>query len=446
MKIRLLTILFLIQFSGLRADSLWVHHIGVGQGDATLIVAWQSNATGGVDTTSILIDAGNSSGKGTAVFNYMNDVLGTIRRVNFVITSHLHSDHIGGMPMVLQLLHNNNWRVDYVIDRGATMQPNPDSCYSDTGFIMNDTVQPVDLPGSQIYKNYQAVVNSYYSNRRYNIPPGVDLFRAMGRPGNMSMLTVASNACVLLNYGYSNYACAPNPNLDENDYSYAFLLSFEGYKYFTGGDIGGAPPYLDLETPLVTYFETEPIMDFHFCTYKASHHGSPHSTNAGFANYTLPTLTVVPSALRSFNGTQLPGASTLQLLGNVGSLFTYTYQYNTSPSSGTIAAFIDVKFRISNPDYYEDIAIPVYSRTRSKTSPYAPTGVFALQQQVSCDKYHDNVNAPAAAAPIGMAVDKKAATALKPGTVKHPVAKSTSGSKKHKRLKRKVYRLETRNR
>lgn len=418
----------------LKADSLWVHHIGVGQGDATLIVAWQQRPfPGGVDTTSILIDAGNSSGKGNAVFAYVNDVLGSIKHINFVITSHLHSDHIGGMPALLKLMLENKWKVDRVVDRGFNFSPKADSCYSDEGHIDNDTVQPVDLPNSQIYKNYQSVVSFY---DRSNMRAGVDLFRYLNRPANMSMVCVAANACVLQTYGSSGIKCAANQNLDENDYSFAFLLSFEGYKYFTGGDIGGAPPYLNMETPMVNYFETWPIMDFHFCTYKASHHGSPHSSNRGFVQFNLPTLTVIPSALRSFNGTQLPGKSTLDLLTEFDSKLAYTYNYTSQPYSGTVDAFIDVKIRINNPGYDEDIPMPIYRRLRSKTSPYLPVGVFTYWKTVTCYKYHDQL-------PSGMVAETVTPdTAFSPNSEIKPVKQGIRSAELPARKARKIKRLK----
>jgi competence protein ComEC len=373
----------------LRADTVWVHHIGVGQGDATLIVAYQYNSTTlQVDTTSILIDAGNSSGKGEAVFDYINTELGTIKHLNYIITSHLHSDHIGGMPAVIAKLSINKWRVDYIIDRGAQFEPSEDECYSPDGFVDNDPVQPFDLPGSKIYLAYEEEIKKFYPNKRFNPAPGIDLFRELKRPLSMSMLLVASNGCTLIKYGSSFYQCPYVAKPDENDFSYAFLFSFQGFKYFTAGDLGGAPPYLDLETPLVDYFKTYPDKDFHFCTYKASHHGSINSNNEVFINYVKPTLTIIPSALRSFSGTQLPGLATLNRLANVGSTILYTYVYNTNPYSGTVSDFKDVKFVVVDPGYDQNIAIQVYSRNRSKSSPYGPEGAFINDGVVTCKKSH----------------------------------------------------------
>lgn len=397
MKPILATLILFFSGFGLKADSLWVHHIGVGQGDATLIVAWQTNATGGVDTTSVLIDAGNSSGKGNAVYNYVNEVLGARKRLNFVITSHLHSDHIGGMPVVLQRLRENNWNVNFIIDRGATNQPLPDICYGEGGPDEdNDPIEPVSLPSSGIYATYEGECNSvYYNGKRSNIAPGNDLFRALNRPANMSMMCVVSNGCVLTQYNSPVYNCPANPNPDENDFSFGFLLQFEGFKYFTAGDLGGGGEYLDLETPLIPYFNSYNVTDFHFCGYKASHHGSGNSNNQAFLTYSQPQLIVIPSALRSFSGRQLPWQSAVERMQAVpGNYMTYTYHYLTNPYSGAVDYYFDVKFKVSNPGVCAPIGLPVYRRSRAKTSPYAPISAFALLNNYTCAEPHNPPGAP----------------------------------------------------
>lgn len=378
----------------LRADVLRIHHIGVGQGDATLIVAYQFNSKGGIDTTSVLIDAGNSAGKGEAVFAYISDVLGATKHINFIITSHLHSDHIGGMPAILKRLRENNWNVNYILDRGATKRPLPDSCYSADSDTSNDPVEPVSLPDSKIYESYEVECNSFfYNGKRYSINPGVELFTALGHnKGNMGMLCVAANGCNLVkgSGGGLTYCPALPKHPDENDFSYAFLLQFEGFRYFTGGDIGGGGEYLDQESLLIPYFQSYNVADFHFCGYKASHHGSGNSNNKAFIDYTQPQLTVIPSALRSFHGTQLPWKDAWERLYAVpGSLVTYTYNWLDKPYAGSVDYYYDVQFEITDPGFCKAVTIPVYTRTRSKASPYNFTSAWGLYKSYVCNKPHN---------------------------------------------------------
>ncbi len=69
-----------------------VHFIDVGQGDSELIVS---------EDFAILIDSGEREYAGT-VYQYIN-TLG-IKRLDYIICSHPHSDHIGGMYLIIEEL------------------------------------------------------------------------------------------------------------------------------------------------------------------------------------------------------------------------------------------------------------------------------------------------------------------------------------------------------
>lgn len=68
----------------------YVHYIDVGQGDCELIVA--------SDGTTMLIDSGEKE-YGAVVLNYL-ETLG-ITRLDYVIATHPHSDHMGGLATVI---------------------------------------------------------------------------------------------------------------------------------------------------------------------------------------------------------------------------------------------------------------------------------------------------------------------------------------------------------
>ncbi len=67
-----------------------VHYIDVGQGDCALVVC---------DGKSMLIDAGEN-GHETTVINYIRSM--GIKKLDYIIASHQHSDHIGGLPEVIE--------------------------------------------------------------------------------------------------------------------------------------------------------------------------------------------------------------------------------------------------------------------------------------------------------------------------------------------------------
>ncbi len=76
--------------------SFEVHYIDVGQGDCSLIIC---------DGKTMLIDAGEN-GHETEVLNYLR--MKKIDKLDYIIASHQHSDHIGGLPEVLDEIGTDN--------------------------------------------------------------------------------------------------------------------------------------------------------------------------------------------------------------------------------------------------------------------------------------------------------------------------------------------------
>lgn len=68
----------------------YVHYIDVGQGDCELIVA--------SDGTTMLIDSGEKE-YGAVVLGYLEDL--GITRLDYVVATHPHSDHMGGLATVI---------------------------------------------------------------------------------------------------------------------------------------------------------------------------------------------------------------------------------------------------------------------------------------------------------------------------------------------------------
>ena len=69
---------------------LEMHTIDVGQGDSTLIIQ---------GTNVMLIDCGTKA-KGKEVVNYLKDL--GINKIDFLIGTHPHDDHMGGMAEVIR--------------------------------------------------------------------------------------------------------------------------------------------------------------------------------------------------------------------------------------------------------------------------------------------------------------------------------------------------------
>lgn len=73
-----------------------VHYIDVGQGDSTLIICGKN---------TMLIDAGEN-GHETKIINYLRSQ--GVEKLDYIIVTHQHSDHIGGIPEVLEEFDADN--------------------------------------------------------------------------------------------------------------------------------------------------------------------------------------------------------------------------------------------------------------------------------------------------------------------------------------------------
>lgn len=233
-------VLFLLTTAFLPAQQLQIHHLDVGQGDCTLILT----PTG----TSILIDAGNN-GKGTGVVSPYLASLG-ITHIDFVIASHYHADHIGGLDEVIEGLGSVN--IGTCVDRG--------------------TDPP--LPGTAAYNDYAAAATA--AGRAT-----VGLGQVLDLGDGVTLTCLAVDGEVL------DYGPVANASDSENDLSLAFILSWKRFQYFTGGDCGGESTYYaDLETPLA------PLVG-DVDAFKIDHHGSAYSTNQVFVNALQPEVGVI---------------------------------------------------------------------------------------------------------------------------------------------------------
>jgi competence protein ComEC len=111
-------------------SKLIAHFIYVGQGDSIFI-----EMPGGA---SILIDGGPRSA-GSKVVSYLKNL--GINKINIVIGTHPHEDHIGGLIEVL-----NNFEVDNLIDSGVAHTTKTYQEYLDT-VLSKDINYIVPEPG-----------------------------------------------------------------------------------------------------------------------------------------------------------------------------------------------------------------------------------------------------------------------------------------------------------
>jgi len=106
-------------------ENLTVHFIDVGQGDSILIE---------YDGKTMLVDAGERD-KGTEVSEYLHEQ--SISSIDYVVATHPHSDHIGGMDDVL-----NSFQVVNFIDSGF---PHTSKTYENMLTTINEKNIPFEV-------------------------------------------------------------------------------------------------------------------------------------------------------------------------------------------------------------------------------------------------------------------------------------------------------------
>ncbi len=154
------------------SDALIVNYLDVGEGDS-IFIKLPNNET-------LLIDAGEKE-MSDRVINFINDL--GYEKINYIIATHPHTDHIGGLESVI-----NNFAVDkiympkvssntktfesllYTIkEKGLTVTTAKSGVY-----LLNDETKNLTLqflaPNSSTYKNlnnYSAVLKLTYQNTHF---------------------------------------------------------------------------------------------------------------------------------------------------------------------------------------------------------------------------------------------------------------------------------------
>jgi competence protein ComEC len=220
-------------------DIMEVHFIDVGQGDAIFVEAGNS---------TMLIDAGENN-KGTIVKEYLNNQ--QITKLDYVIGTHPHSDHIGGLDTILDSF-----------EVGKVLLPN----------VAHTT------------KTYEEVLDTL---ERHNL--------SITAPEVGSRYYLGSANFTILAPTMSDY--------DEiNNYSIAIKLSFGDTDFLLAGDAEKLSEDEIIKTG----------MNISADVLKLSHHGSAYSSSDDFLEAVSPSYSIV--CVGKDNEYGHPHADTLQSL------------------------------------------------------------------------------------------------------------------------------------
>ncbi len=206
-----------------------VHYIDVGQGDCCLITAGNYN---------ILVDAGESE-CGKTVTDYLKKL--NITKLDYVIATHPHSDHIGGLPEVI-----GNFEIGKIFMPKVTGDMTPTT------------------------KTYENLINAIKSK---------DMKATAAKPGLKYTIKVNETSDAVMEF------LAPNSESykDLNNYSAVFKFTYGEQSFLFTGDAEDVSEKEILKSGA----------DISASVLKAGHHGSKSSSTSSFLAKVKPQICVV---------------------------------------------------------------------------------------------------------------------------------------------------------
>ena len=344
--------------------TLEIHHIDVGQGDATLIVARRIGGGLPPIVRSVLIDGGEAI-KGPDVHAYITGTAG-LANLDVMVATHYDADHVGGLSNLLinylgtydnTIIYDQGWAIGCepqaytlgingrILGGGGAPVLAPALVGAmlnrrrPTNHIINDPGAGAGIPGVYLGLGPPAVPapgiviggvpsppnwlvgkeimwtdgRGYPNPNLYGgaaVAAGLPVLSAVGAiawpagagvpapgaPGGPpSIKCIAANEEVLQPGGGTlNMASglhAPCSNRGKNEKSLAFLIEFNRFRYYIGGDIESAQE--DGFGGIMNFINPGNVAAGKVHAMKMSHHGSGNSSSAIFINCLRPSAAII---------------------------------------------------------------------------------------------------------------------------------------------------------
>ncbi len=247
--------------SGLWAQNLEIHYINVQQGQSTLII--------GPDGTTILYDGGFEFKGTTEVVPYLQALgIFTSQPLDYIVTSHLHTDHYVGLTETM----NYGYDALYVYDNGSD------------------------------YSN--AYVDAFNTAAAGTTAGGVT---AMTLGQVIPLGNGATATCVAVDGSVLGVGAVPDGQNNENDRSICLLVEYGDFDFLVTGDVGGgsddnactgrSTSQVNIETPLAQAIMpggANPLLTAYGVEVAhIGHHGSESSGNSDYMNLLTPSVACV---------------------------------------------------------------------------------------------------------------------------------------------------------
>jgi competence protein ComEC len=193
----------------------------------------------------MLIDAGNNGKGNNKIIPFLESL--NITSLDFIVTTHYHSDHIGGIDEVVHNLSIDS--IGVVYDRNWSYSTATYNSYADKVSSKRETIvdnQVIDL-GAGVYFTCVSVNGNGVLEEPYTDPPH-----------------------------------------DENDLSVALKLTYGEFDFFVGGDLSGknTGQYTDIETSIAPEVGKVEVL-------RVNHHGSNYSSNQHFLDTLQPIAAII---------------------------------------------------------------------------------------------------------------------------------------------------------
>jgi beta-lactamase superfamily II metal-dependent hydrolase len=264
-------LIFLLVWLVFAANPLWaftpsglleIHYINVGWGTSVLVI--------GPNGTRILMDGGRDNMGNSHVIPYMES-LGLMHYdgLNYILASHLHSDHIAGLTEIMN------------------------GGYDVTGAVY--------FNGSNYSNSY---VNAFMNASSHT---SAGLARAIPLGTVIQLGDSATATCVCVNGYVIGHGFVPGSHVEENDRSVGMLIKYGRFEYLFAGDLGGGEgdyncthrttDQVNVETNLARAIMPggeHPLLSADGVeVMHVNHHGSESSTNADYMNLLTPAVACV---------------------------------------------------------------------------------------------------------------------------------------------------------
>ncbi|MFC4990513.1 ComEC/Rec2 family competence protein [Saliphagus infecundisoli] len=217
---------------------LEIHHIDVGQADATLIIEPSGE--------TMLIDSGDWRQGGEDVIAYLENQ--NVKRIDHLVSTHADADHIGGHDAIIEYYETEREGIGAVYDSGVTAT-------------------------SQTYERYLDAIEEH----------------------DVELLTVDENDSFVFGDTTVDVLNPPagDSGSDKQYNSISLTIEFGEFSYLTTGDAEA-----DAEERMADEYGAALESD----VYQAGHHGSSTSSTEPFMNQVNPDVAIISSAYDSQYG------------------------------------------------------------------------------------------------------------------------------------------------